>query len=242
MRWRRTCSRNSPGRQDRPRRHALPAARHRRPRRRSAAAGDRPPTSSCSTPPAAKTDEEIANAREATRIAELGYPQLLEHRAARHERGRACGRAQVVHEDARRRGQFPAALRRAAQSRGAALDRPQDAERRHHAGRDHAELARPARADLPHRPVVGERRPSSRTNTRWWCTPWMHGIAAARPGVPMAEVCRAINTVLEAKGYGEYCHPPHIRRRGHGLGFALDAAGRRGARQRHACSSPAWCS
>jgi Xaa-Pro dipeptidase len=46
------------------------------------------------------------------------------------------------------------------------------------------------------------------------------GIAAAKPGVPMAEVCRAINTVLEAEGYAEFCHPPHIRRRGHGLGFA----------------------
>jgi Xaa-Pro dipeptidase len=46
------------------------------------------------------------------------------------------------------------------------------------------------------------------------------GIAAAVPGVPMSEVCRAINVVLEAKGYAEYCHPPHIRRRGHGLGFA----------------------
>jgi Xaa-Pro aminopeptidase len=46
------------------------------------------------------------------------------------------------------------------------------------------------------------------------------GIAAARPGVPMGQVCGAINAVLEAQGYGEYCHPPHIRRRGHGLGFA----------------------
>ncbi len=46
------------------------------------------------------------------------------------------------------------------------------------------------------------------------------GIAAARPGVAMGQVCRAINAVLEAQGYGEYCHPPHIRRRGHGLGFA----------------------
>jgi Xaa-Pro aminopeptidase len=46
------------------------------------------------------------------------------------------------------------------------------------------------------------------------------GIAAARPGAPMADVCRAINAVLEAEGYGEFCHPPHIRRRGHGLGFA----------------------
>src|SRR5204863_4071043 len=46
------------------------------------------------------------------------------------------------------------------------------------------------------------------------------GIAAAVPGAAMSEVCGAINAVLEAEGYGEYCHPPHIRRRGHGLGFA----------------------
>jgi len=45
------------------------------------------------------------------------------------------------------------------------------------------------------------------------------GIRAAVPGVAMSQVCRAINAVLEAEGYGEYCHPPHIRRRGHGLGF-----------------------
>jgi Xaa-Pro dipeptidase len=45
------------------------------------------------------------------------------------------------------------------------------------------------------------------------------GIKAAVPGVAMANVCRAINTVLEAEGYGQYCYPPHIRRRGHGLGF-----------------------
>jgi len=51
------------------------------------------------------------------------------------------------------------------------------------------------------------------------------GIAAARPGVPMGQVCGAINAVLEAQGYGEYCHPPHIRRRGHGLGFASTRPG-----------------
>jgi Xaa-Pro aminopeptidase len=51
------------------------------------------------------------------------------------------------------------------------------------------------------------------------------GIAAAKPGVRMADVCGAINTVLEAQGYGEYCHPPYIRRRGHGLGFASNRPG-----------------
>jgi Xaa-Pro dipeptidase len=51
------------------------------------------------------------------------------------------------------------------------------------------------------------------------------GIGAAYPGVPMSDVCRAINDVLEAEGYGEFCHPPHIRRRGHGLGFASTRPG-----------------
>jgi Xaa-Pro aminopeptidase len=46
------------------------------------------------------------------------------------------------------------------------------------------------------------------------------GIAAASPGARMADVCGAVNSVLERQGYGEYCLPPHIRRRGHGLGFA----------------------
>jgi Xaa-Pro aminopeptidase len=41
----------------------------------------------------------------------------------------------------------------------------------------------------------------------------------------MADVCRAINAVLEAEGYSEYCRPPHIRRRGHGLGFGAIGPG-----------------
>ena len=51
------------------------------------------------------------------------------------------------------------------------------------------------------------------------------GMKAARPGSTMGDVCKAINAVLEAKGYGEYCHPPHIRRRGHGLGFSCNHPG-----------------
>ncbi len=51
------------------------------------------------------------------------------------------------------------------------------------------------------------------------------GFAAAQPGATMADVCRAINTVLEAQGYGEFCYPPHIRRRGHGLGFGATLPG-----------------
>ncbi len=51
------------------------------------------------------------------------------------------------------------------------------------------------------------------------------GIAKAQPGNRMAEVCNAINAELEAEGYGEFCHPPHIKRRGHGLGFGSGLPG-----------------
>ncbi len=51
------------------------------------------------------------------------------------------------------------------------------------------------------------------------------GIAGAVAGATMADICRAIDAVLEAQGYGEYCHPPHIRRRGHGLGFGSNMPG-----------------
>ncbi|OFZ98881.1 MAG: hypothetical protein A3H35_08315 [Betaproteobacteria bacterium RIFCSPLOWO2_02_FULL_62_17] len=51
------------------------------------------------------------------------------------------------------------------------------------------------------------------------------GIAQARPGNRMSQVCNAINAELEAEGYGQYCHPPHIKRRGHGLGFGSGLPG-----------------
>jgi Xaa-Pro aminopeptidase len=51
------------------------------------------------------------------------------------------------------------------------------------------------------------------------------GIAAAVSGATVADVCRAIDSVLESQGYGEYCHPPHIRRRGHGLGYGSNWPG-----------------
>jgi Xaa-Pro dipeptidase len=51
------------------------------------------------------------------------------------------------------------------------------------------------------------------------------GIETIRPGIPMSQICTAINCVLEAAGYAEYCRPPHMRRRGHGLGCGSVAPG-----------------
>jgi Xaa-Pro aminopeptidase len=51
------------------------------------------------------------------------------------------------------------------------------------------------------------------------------GIETIRPGIPMSRVCAAIDEVLAAAGYAEYCRPPHMRRRGHGLGCGSVAPG-----------------
>jgi Xaa-Pro aminopeptidase len=45
------------------------------------------------------------------------------------------------------------------------------------------------------------------------------GFRAARPGQPSSEIARAVNTVIGAAGYGDYCRQPYMRTRGHGLGF-----------------------
>jgi Xaa-Pro aminopeptidase len=45
------------------------------------------------------------------------------------------------------------------------------------------------------------------------------GMEAAKPGQPSAGIARAINSVIGAKGYEEYCKPPYMRTRGHGLGL-----------------------
>lgn len=45
------------------------------------------------------------------------------------------------------------------------------------------------------------------------------GKAAAKPGSPSAGIAKAINGVIAAQGYEEYCKPPYMRTRGHGLGL-----------------------
>lgn len=73
--------------------------------------------------------------------------------------------------------------------------------------------------------VLGSASASLRSGYELVVESMKQGIATAVQGAAMAEVCRAIDAVLEAKGYGEFCHPPHIRRRGHGLGFGSNVPG-----------------
>ena len=52
-----------------------------------------------------------------------------------------------------------------------------------------------------------------------------NGMRAAVPGARVADVVAAINANLIDAGYGEFCVPPHMRARGHGLGFGSIAPG-----------------
>ena len=52
-----------------------------------------------------------------------------------------------------------------------------------------------------------------------------NGIKAARPGSPMKDICLGIDDILRDAGYGKYCEPPFMNRRGHGLGLTSTAPG-----------------
>ena len=45
------------------------------------------------------------------------------------------------------------------------------------------------------------------------------GLAAAQPGRPSAGIAKSVNDVIGAAGFAEFCKPPYMRTRGHGLGL-----------------------
>ena len=168
---------------------------------------------------ARKTDDEITWAREATRIAELNYQHLL-----------ATAQPGISEDD------LAVELRRHSRSLGA-----EDNFVLLCAGPHNRAVAPSCGRRLQDGDIIlAEITPSFRGQLAQICRTITlgpagdllkqkyalvvdamdAGIRAAGPGARMADICRAINSVLEAQGYGEYCYPPHIRRRGHGLGFA----------------------
>jgi Xaa-Pro aminopeptidase len=51
------------------------------------------------------------------------------------------------------------------------------------------------------------------------------GMDAARTGAPASAIATVINGTLIEAGYEEYCRPPFMRVRGHGLGCGSSAPG-----------------
>lgn len=67
--------------------------------------------------------------------------------------------------------------------------------------------------------VLGEPTAVQRTTYDMLLTALEDGMTAAKPGRPSAGIARAINSVIGAAGYEEFCKPPYMRTRGHGLGL-----------------------
>lgn len=73
--------------------------------------------------------------------------------------------------------------------------------------------------------VIGEPRPVVREKFALLQTAMRSGQAAAVPGALVSEVTAAINRPFEEAGYGQYCKPPYMRVRGHGLGITSSRPG-----------------
>jgi Xaa-Pro dipeptidase len=73
--------------------------------------------------------------------------------------------------------------------------------------------------------VIGEPRPVVREKYTILQEAMNVGLAAGRSGTSVADVTRAINGVIAKAGYGDYCRPPYMRVRGHGLGITSDRPG-----------------
>jgi Xaa-Pro aminopeptidase len=171
-----------------------------------------------------KTDAEIAHAREATRIAELGYARLIETvRPGVSEDELAVD----LKWHMKTLGAEDNFLLLCAGPHNKAVA-PSNGRRLQPGDIVLAEITPSYRGQLAQicrTLVVGPAAAELQAKYQLVVHAMDEGIRAAVPGAPMSVVCRAINTVLEAKGYGEFCHPPHIRRRGHGLGFASNEPG-----------------
>jgi Xaa-Pro dipeptidase len=165
-----------------------------------------------------KTDRELAHAREATRIAELGYEHLLD-----------IARPGMTEDE------LAAELRWHSKSLGAEDNfvllcagphnkavAPSNGRRMQAGDTIVCEITPSYRGQLAQicrTIVLGTAPLLLRDKYNLVVSSMQAGFAAAVPGATMADVCGAMNAVLEAEGYSEFCHPPHIRRRGHGLGF-----------------------
>jgi Xaa-Pro dipeptidase len=171
-----------------------------------------------------KTDRELAHAREATRIAELGYKHLLD-----------IARPGMTEDE------LAAELRWHSKSLGAEDNfvllcagphnkavAPSNGRRMQAGDTIVCEITPSYRGQLAQicrTIVLGEAPTLLRGKYDLVVRSMQAGFATAVPGATMAHICRAMNAVLEAEGYGEFCHPPHIRRRGHGLGFGAIGPG-----------------
>jgi Xaa-Pro aminopeptidase len=73
--------------------------------------------------------------------------------------------------------------------------------------------------------VIGRATPLLQQKYRLLQEALRKGMDAAEPGATVAQACEAMNDVFRKAGYGDYCRPPYMRVRGHGLGITSEMPG-----------------
>jgi Xaa-Pro dipeptidase len=80
-------------------------------------------------------------------------------------------------------------------------------------------------AQLCRTTVIGEPAPVMQDKYALLQQAMRAGQKVAIPGASVRDVTEAIDGPLRAAGYGDYCRPPYMRVRGHGLGITSDLPG-----------------
>jgi len=171
-----------------------------------------------------KTAEQIARARTAVKIAEQGYKRLLEIARPGMREDELAVELKLYMKTVGAEDNF---LMLCAGPHNHAVQ-PSSGRRLERGDIILAEITpsfQGQMAQICRTAVLGPATPSLTRGYELVVESMKHGIATAVQGATVGEVCRAIDAVLEARGYGEFCHPPHIRRRGHGLGFGSNMPG-----------------
>lgn len=171
-----------------------------------------------------KTDDEIANAARATRIAEAGYARLLEIA----EPGMPeCRLALEIKSHMKSLDADDNFLMLTADAHPQAV---QPSGERPLAKGDMilAEITPSYKgqfAQICRTAVLGEPTDLHREKYEIVVEAMNEGISRALPGAQMRAVCQGVDEVLSRYGYAEYCQPPYMNRRGHGLGTSCTVPG-----------------
>lgn len=173
---------------------------------------------------APKTDAEIARARRAAAIAERGFEHML---AIARPGMRECDLAAECNRFTKSLGADDNFLMLSAEPHGhgvaASSHRPLTpgdvliAEFTPSCEGQFAQICRTASVGTPSDALVAKYALVAQAMAA--------GIDAVRPGTRVADIAAAVDAVLIEAGYGDYCRPPHMKRRGHGMGCGSMAPG-----------------
>jgi Xaa-Pro dipeptidase len=173
---------------------------------------------------APKTDEELANARKAAAIAEKGFEHLLSFARAGM---RECDVAVECNLYTRSLGADDNFLMLSALPHGfgvaASSNRPLQkgdvlvAEFTPSYAGQFTQICRTVSVGAPSNVLAEKYALVARAMEA--------GISAVKPGIKVSDVADAIDAVLSEAGYAKYCRPPHMKRRGHGMGCGSMAPG-----------------